>query len=335
MEMGMSSEGAAIEQHRRLGVEDFGSFLDKVLFLIGRSWEIIVIVACIGILVVLRKPLANCVGKNFQKVRAKCRLLCRCRTLKRCCAFMMSFGKSSSGASQGHDFAKLADAQQTLTVTFLRCSGIKRRLDFYFEGWTEPQETTNKNTSRFSGRETVDTRQDHMRFDWFGDEDELVLHACEFTSPILPHNVSIGEVRIPRAHVIKYAQEAMNDPANLTAGTRSFDVKRIEGDEQKRLAEARKKHVGAGQDIMRQAVSMAAESKFGNFDEVERLRKENMELKGQLAFVSQSSGVQAKKPAPLMKVLVRFEIAPRRESNASAIFRSSSFDTQQNSTNYP
>lgn len=93
-------------------------------------------------------------------------------------------------------------------MTLLQAVGIQKQTDLYFEIWTEPAEGYPKN-SRVHARAVgiCSLGAEQLELDWYGDEDELVLQAVEYSSK-QGVDAPLAELRIPRASVERYAKEA-------------------------------------------------------------------------------------------------------------------------------
>jgi uncharacterized protein YnzC (UPF0291/DUF896 family) len=201
-------------------------------------------------------------------------------------------------------------------------------LNFYFEAWSEPQESTGKNTGSFAGANIVDMGLERLEFEWFGDEDELVIQLCEFKSTVMCYNSILGQVRIPGSVVDKYAKEVENNPNDFNSGVRSFDVRPLNAEEKRSQLELRKKYVNKREELMKAGVDMVVQSKFGNSAELNRLREENERLRQEMTLLGgtvQPSNTQSP-PETLLKVILRFEIRSSKEQISDLDFRSCSFD---------
>jgi hypothetical protein len=124
---------------------------------------------------------------------------------------------------------------RTLRVTLLQAAGIQKQTDFYFEVWTEPAEGYPKNSrvhTRAVGVCSLGGEQ--LELDWYGDEDEVVLQAVQYSSK-QGVDVPLAELRIPRKSVEKYAKEASSgrdDSKDPKRGARLFAFRGLTKQEQ-------------------------------------------------------------------------------------------------------
>eukprot|EP00927_Polykrikos_kofoidii_P003558 TRINITY_DN1142_c0_g2_i1.p1 TRINITY_DN1142_c0_g2~~TRINITY_DN1142_c0_g2_i1.p1 ORF type:complete len:350 (-),score=53.12 TRINITY_DN1142_c0_g2_i1:174-1160(-) len=320
--MSANESNSSVVDNIGWAVQEGGHILDVVLNDIALVFEFLLLVAILAALFVFRKPLWRSTKSCVQKTRDKCRL----RQLKRCFLYTFCCGccRSVHGVL---GFDKL-DHRSTLTVTFICAQEVKRMLNFYFEAWSEPQESTGKNTGSFSGTDIVDMGLERLEFEWFGDEDELVIQLCEFKSTVMCYNTILGQLRIPGSVVDKYAKEVETNPNDFNSGVRSFDVRPLDAEEKRRQAELRKKHVNKREELMKAGVDMVVQSKFGNSAELNTLREENARLRQEMTLLggtTQPSNTECP-PETLLKVILRFEIRSSKEQISDLDVRRCSFD---------
>merc|ERR1719160_2417715 len=149
--------------------------------------------------------------------------LFRPRNIKRCLLRVCCCGFCSQGPAHHLGVKGIADPSQTLAVTLVGAHQLWKKMSFYVEAYTEPQEAAPKaSRTHRQVQESCDLGSEKLELDWHGDEDELVIEVMDFAGP--GREKPLGEIRLPRETVEKYAREAAEFPGDERKGARSFSV---------------------------------------------------------------------------------------------------------------
>lgn len=222
-----------------------------------------------------------------------------------------------------------------MRVTLVRTSGVPFRSPFYFEVWAEPATGHPKNSRVHTPqRGGVDLGAEQLELDWFGDEREVVLHLVEFSGAKQSRDLPVCELRVPRAAVERYVQEAAAG-GDAYLGSRSFRMEPLA----KQDALQRKRRF---QDVfLPSGLASHLFTKLGEGQglhiptagEMEQLQQENKELRKENASLWGKAGVPRLaraaaaegKKAPTT-VSLRFELVSRHTGFAATLpFRKASF----------
>mmetsp|Transcript_83736 Transcript_83736/g.237502 ORF Transcript_83736/g.237502 Transcript_83736/m.237502 type:complete len:353 (+) Transcript_83736:126-1184(+) len=252
--------------------------------------------------------------------------LCRRHKLRDCFCRYCCCGYCCPSVHQSLGFERLMPkASSLLRITFICAKDIRRRLDFYFEAWSEPVEGYPKNTRiQQQAVGVCDLGCEELELDWFRDEKEVVILLVENKGQLQSRDEAIGEVRIPGREVEKYAWEASADPRDLSRGTRLFTLRGLDKHDQ---LKRKLRFKNAGGAVVQKILNKVHEEVLLDYptrQEFERLQTENEMLRRQTGTMPADT---ADIPAP-MSVAVRFEILPRRSVHQSDIFlfRTPSFE---------
>jgi len=219
----------------------------------------------------------------------------------------------------------------TLRVTLLRADNISKLSSFYFEVATQPVEGWPK-VSRVQENVigSCDLAGETLEFDWYGDEDGIVVQVVEYCGTVVTKDIVLGDVKISRSGVQTYAAEFAGSRGNLAAGTRIFQLK-DHGAVCNKQRNSRFSGSEEGGNILLKPIYSkivaALQKQSGEADtgeetehlrqEVERLRRENRSLGGTLSASSASQSMAAKDHAlPVMSVALRFEIMQTARTGA-------------------
>merc|ERR1719235_1317182 len=309
------------------------SGVDWVLWAVGRLCELIVIVAAIVVICVFRQQIRK---KFFEKCGFKYHDLCRHRYAKKCLKCICCCGC----CGQVPALDKITHAENVLTVTLVAATDIKKKVPFFLEMWSEPAESTAKNSRTHSERaSSCDLSLEKLELDWYGDEDELVIRTLTYHGQLIEDNENadvFGELRIPKNVVEKYAANAGGGNPEVSSVARSFQVQSVN-------LKARKKKKPSELSPLDRVIYQQLTDKLNiqriDGDEHEKLVAENENLRTKVtaggsnagAFSSMSSdnldATGAK--TTVMKLVLMFQIAPKQASKFDINkFRSSSFGDQ-------
>jgi len=212
-------------------------------------------------------------------------------------------------------FQRLAEPQETLKVMLVAADMIRQKTSFFVEAYCEPQEAVSK-TSRTHCHKmnSCDLGCEQLEIDWHGDEDELVIEVVEFSGA--GKDKPLGEIRLDRATVEKYAREAAANAEDVSKGARSFKVARMD-EHIVKLRQNKLMHPDPASVIESFALSKAQKNVgLGvgvDEDEVLRLREENKKLKAQVSLLETGhKGCQSDTLDEIMRLVLRFEIIPRK-----------------------
>lgn len=306
-------------------LEEAGQGVDFVLWLVTRLFAVILIlVAVLGCVaaILLRSRLAPEIGHGpSSRVRLHhvkellynyvcCGACCAC--CDRCCR---------------------PHVGQLLRVTLVCATKVRQKLDFYLEVRCEPAEGHPKGSRvHRQANGSVDLGYERLELDWFGDEREFVMQVVQYSGSNQSRDVPLGELRISRESVERYAKEAASAPAGETQrGSRMFSVRRLE------KAEATKKNRFKN-ILLPDGVLPAVFAKLGEeqgielpqIQDLKRLREENeallqenTQLRMQTSATSCGSWgswrpQRAVADMILMSVALKFEILPRQQTPFAA-----------------
>lgn len=213
--------------------------LDGTLRLIGRISAgvlLVLVLALICVWPVIRRRLAILIPPEEEEHGSSSSGRLRWHKLKMSCYNIICCGFCCPGLASclGLDSFKPQVAEQ-LKVTFITASNLQRRMDFYFEVWTEPLEGRPK-ISRVQQQACgkVDLGTEELTLDWLGDEDAVVIQAVEYTGHVISRDIAVGDLRISREAIERYASETADDPQDLSKGTRLFPMRVLTRDEAKK-----------------------------------------------------------------------------------------------------
>lgn len=292
----------------------------------------------VGIVIVValsckfRQQLGAILGPICTRIVAKARF----RKLKKCLYMVFCCGclPCTHHAHKSLGFERLAGATEILRITLLCATDITRRMTFYIEVWSEPLEAVAKHSRTFQqAGGSLDMGGEQLDLDWFGDEDEIVVHVMQFVDGG-GKDKPVGELRVERERIEKYAKEAAGAKEDIKKGARSFQIVGLQPHEQA----LRKKHQRDPNPLAVMAVKQAQDSlgmRGAPGEDVQALVEENRRMREMLSQMpNQVSTLQnlnagSKMQAQgLAKVVMRFEIIPRvsRPMDFDAkLFQSSSF----------
>lgn len=312
-----------------MGVEDGLSTTLLILMQLGLLAGLIVTIA---ICCKFRKQIGLVLGPVFTGAlrKMKCRKLKKCLYMIFCCGCL----PCTHHAHKSLGFERLAGASEMLRITLLCATDITRRMTFYIEVWSEPLEAVAKHSRTFQqAGGSLDMGAEQIDLDWFGDEDEIVIQVMEFVDGG-GKDKPVGELRVERERIEKYAKEAAGDKDDIKKGARSFQIAGLLPHEQA----LRKKHAKDPNPLAVMAVQQAQDSlgmRGGGGEDTQALVEENRRMRQMLsqmpnqAATLQSLNAGTKMQAKgLAKVVMRFEIIPRvsRTMDFDAkLFQSSSF----------
>jgi hypothetical protein len=228
--------------------------------------------------------------------------------------------------STGFDQFKPTVARM-LRVTLISASDIQQPADLYFEVFTEPVEGHPKN-SRIHRKtvQFVDLGYEKLELDWFGDEECLVLHAVQYNGNNQCADAPMGELRIPRESLVRYAREAAGEPDSEQAGTRSFPVKRLNRSESVRKNRFRNSVLP--ESILGNIFTQLGEEQgieLPKAEELAKLREQNATLQQENTLLRTQAGASlangtrggafahtlARQEEIAMRVALRFDVVPR------------------------
>jgi len=249
-----------------------------------------------------------------------------------CCVFLCPKFSQHTG------FDKLKPTiDSMLRVTLVHATNISSRLSFYFEIWTEPAEGWPKNTrihDNVVGQADLGCEQ--VELDWLGDETELVIQLVTFTGSKQSKDAPLGEVRVLRSALEKYAAEAKGAETDLAKGARIFTVKSLDS---RKAFIARSTRFKNNNPVLPMALSMVQEKAgydLPGFSEVlelrhmnETLQRENIQLRTQAGInPNTASGLHSDTAPSPMSVAIRFEIQPRKKglNPGGRLFQCESFE---------
>lgn len=298
--------------------EQAGTTVDTAMWFTGRLTQVIVIGVIVGLLIGFRKQVKMMLQPLFEKCReTRCRHVKGC-CVRRCCS-CCPFGNSSSDKTYTH----FTDARETLTVTLIAASGVQKPKSFYVELWSEPQEAASR-TSQTHQYVQGDAHLglEKISLDWYGDEDRVIVQIVEF--PKVGKEKPIGEIDLSRAQILRYAEEASKARDDVNAGSRRFDVCKLD----EYVARMRKKKVktpGPTNVVLSYLVTKAQERVGLGValaeDEALELQRKNAELESQVASLqtqlqqsATGSSLSSPGKAPrevIMGLVLRFEITQR------------------------
>eukprot|EP00930_Biecheleria_cincta_P089633 TRINITY_DN78974_c0_g1_i1.p1 TRINITY_DN78974_c0_g1~~TRINITY_DN78974_c0_g1_i1.p1 ORF type:complete len:396 (+),score=58.87 TRINITY_DN78974_c0_g1_i1:27-1214(+) len=310
--------------------------LDGTLRLIGRISAAVLLVLVLALICVwpfIRNKLHTLLPPDEEEQGPNSKSRLRWHKLKMTCYNTVCCSCCCPGlaSSLGLDCLKPQVAEQ-LKVTLITASDLRRRMDFYLEVWTEPLDSHPKISrvqQQASGK--VDLGGENLTLDWFGDEDEVVIQAVQYTGPVISRDVAVGDLRISREAVERYAGETANDPEDLSKGTRLFPMKVLTQEE----AKCRKRRFGLGGGapfLPRLLMSLSGDAVHASEEELERLKFENDALKSENETLGGSvsrtllTDRKSKHAETLMQVAVRFEIVSSSRAPSTRIFKAPSFD---------
>lgn len=313
-------------------IEDFDTGLSTTLLIVMQ-------LALLGFLIVVaavtwrfRKQLKAICGPPCSRAWSKC----RCRRMKKCLYMVFCCGclPCTHHAHKSLGFERLAGATEMLRITLLCATDISKRMTFYIEVWSEPLEAVAKHSRTFQqAGGSLDMGGEQLDLDWFGDEDEIVFHIMEFVDGG-GKDKPVGELKVERERIEKYAREAAGAKDDIKKGARSFVIAGLQPFEQN----LRKKHQKAPNPFAVMAVTQAQDSlgmRTGPGEDVQSLVEENRRMREMLSQMpNQAASMQnlntgkSFQAKSLAKVVMRFEIIPRAKKTVdfdAKLFQSSSF----------
>lgn len=310
--------------------------LDGTLRFIGRISAAVLLLLVLVLICVwpfIRNKLADLLPPEEEESGSSSNSRLRWHKLKMACYNIVCCGCCCPGlaSSLGLDSLKPQVAEQ-LKVTLITASNLRKRMDFYLEVWTEPLEGHPKISrvqQQASGK--VDLGGENLTLDWFGDEDEVVIQAVQYTGQVISRDVAVGDIRISREAIERYAGESADDPEDLSKGTRLFPMKVLTQEE----AKCRKRRFGLGGGtpfLPRLLMSLSGDGAHASEEELERLKCENDALKNENetlgGSVSRSllTDGKSKHADTLMQVAVRFDIVSSSRAPSTRMFKAQSFD---------
>jgi len=272
---------------------------------------VIMVLVMVPVLIVFRKP----IGSILKPLPEKCRAKFRLRKIKSC--FLRIFCCSSCGADSRYQ--GLTEAPEVLTVTLIGADEIKTNKNFYVQIWTEPQEAAPRasNTHAQANQGALSLGMERLELDWFGDEEKLIVQVVEFPQP--GGDKPLGDVQLTRERILQYAREASASKSDVQAGSRRFDVVKLNPDQVK----YRKRGLTSPDpvNIMTSFMLTKAQDKVGlgiavDEDESQRLRRENELLKHEnnalkTQLTTGGSVTPALKAESIMKLVLKFDISAR------------------------
>mmetsp|Transcript_54387 Transcript_54387/g.99574 ORF Transcript_54387/g.99574 Transcript_54387/m.99574 type:complete len:349 (-) Transcript_54387:124-1170(-) len=317
---------------------------DHVLAHIEHIVLIVGALALLAILFLLRKP----IGRTLKPIFAEKAKHFHPRNIKRC---LVRCCCGCCGKNNG--FQQLAQASHTLGVTVVGIKDIKKRMNLYVEVWTEPQESASRITrTQFQVSGECSFNSERIELDWFGDESWVVVQVVEY--PAVGKEKPLGEMRLNKSAVVKYAQESASDPHSPTAGARLLEVKKLD-DWMVKIRRRRAQHFAPSNVLMSWGMTKA-QDKLGigvavGEQEAFELQQENKQLKAQMAMLMSTGGkgdVDSKPPnmddveavmayqPVIMNIVLKFDLQPRQAANAfnSSMFKTSSFHETQVGTGF-
>jgi hypothetical protein len=245
------------------------------------------------------------------------------RTLHRCCfkiLYCLTCGLAGCFSSAGFEQLQ-PGARQILRVTFICGSESKSSKPWFVEAWSEPIESAVKNTRTHNPlTKNFDMGREQLDIDWYGDEEEVVFEMKEWQGQ--DSHLPVGELRIDRSRIEKYAQEAMGQKGDLKLGARRFDIHSLREHEIK-LRKARKKNVSP----MDRFLLEKFEDHIGvEHRDLEDLQEENRLLRSQLPgsktkFASTTLSTTKEAVQVHLKLVLRFELIPISEVHSGVDFK--------------
>jgi hypothetical protein len=265
---------------------------------------------------------------------------CRWHKVKKCLYNALCCGCCLHRVYQraGFNFLKVGS---TLRVTLIRAEQVRRRMDLYLEVWSEPMESYPKNSrihNEVAGSCSLGNEQ--LEIDWLGDEEEVVVQAVQFCGERQSADVAMGELRVKRAAVERYAREAKtaaNGQQDLTQGSRLFTFRTLSEKEQRRRGLRFKKAVNPLVPMLVTRWTQAQGIEVPNMAEHERLLAENETLRTEVQRHGQSttksflgglsrSTADGEGAEAFMQAAIRFEIVDNNAvSPPTQGFRTPSF----------
>lgn len=319
---------------------------DHMLQFAGRIITVFVLLAILGVLValyVLRQKMsllperANDGRKHrslrWHKVKNTAYNVCCCGLCCQQCHRSAGFDALSVG--------------RTLRITLIRAQNAKINQDIYFEVWCEPVEGHPKNSRvHYQAAGSYNLGNEQLDLDWFGDEEEVVIHAVGYTGDgaMQSNELPLAELRLDRRTVERYASEVAHryggDPdGDLTCGARVFSFRQLMPREQRRRALRFRPGGDPVVAYMAQTVAGAQGFEMASMHDYNRLLDENEILRSQNQllggngrsisgkdFVGSGKTTVAEADPALLQVIIRFEIlsTPTLDVPVNS-FRSSSF----------
>lgn len=306
--------------------------IEHVILIVG-------VLAFLAVLFVMRKPLVRTLTPVFRNLCCNCSGALFKRCLKRYCC-------GCCGHASG--LYELAQASHTLGVTVVGVKDIAKRMNFYVEIWTEPQESASRITRtqfQVSGEVAINER---IELDWFGDEEWVVVQVVAY--PGVGKEKPLGEVRVNQKAIAKYAKEAASDPHNQAAGARLLGVKQLE--EWMVKLRRRRANTQAPQNVLFSWGLSKAQEKVGlgialGEEETWEVQQKNKRLEAEIAMLKSNQGSNAQRSAMstkmddveavmefqpvIMNIVLKFDLQPRQSPGAfnSNLFKQSSFHETQ------
>lgn len=319
-----------------------GQNADTTLWAVGRITQIGVVLLIVGACIAFRKPIRALCAPFF----AKCSEGCRLRAMKRCC--LKGLSKLCCCCPCNGAYESLAEAHEVLTVTLIGADELKKPMNFYVEVWTEPQEAASKiSRTQLEAKPntSISLGMEKLELDWYGDEENVIIQLVEF--PSAGKAKPIGDIVLKGKKVFEYCAEAKKNPGDMQAGTRRFDLLKLNADQmtlrKKKLTSAEPQNIMMSfmlskvQDKIGLGTGMAlsdeatAQLQKDNAD----LQKENDELRGALVRTSSagslnSTSSQKAKPKieSVAKLVLRFEISSRRAPDRVDLMKYQAHDTE-------
>mmetsp|Transcript_102133 Transcript_102133/g.264101 ORF Transcript_102133/g.264101 Transcript_102133/m.264101 type:complete len:261 (+) Transcript_102133:82-864(+) len=229
--------------------------------------------------------------------------------------------------------------ETVLRVTLVQASNVQRGAGIYLEAWTEPNDDYPKNSRVHKpAHGAIDFGGELLEIDWHGDEQELVIHAVEYTGAASKQSKDLPfcELRIPRTSIEKYAKEAQAGDGG-GAGTRAFEMRplrradaysrrfRFQGMLPSFIMASVISKIGAEQGLY-----IPTQAELGDLQaENEGLRQENEALRSWAGPNCQTECGEAPGERAMtgMSMAVHFEIVPRAKVSNSQhkLIRKASF----------
>jgi hypothetical protein len=201
--------------------------IDHVLWFIGRAIEACILIGVITICIVFRHVIYAAAAPKMSQAMKSLQL----RKIHRCCVycFCCSWSPVDLGIASRMGFEELRPSG-VLVLTLICATGVAANLTFFIKVWTEPIDGTKKYSRvhrRVQGA-VCNLGGEHLQLDWFGDEEVVVVQAiCPGASPGIDKEKPLGEVRIPRSEIVKYAGQSKKGDSS-DDGTRTFTLLRAD-----------------------------------------------------------------------------------------------------------
>lgn len=229
-------------------------------------------------------------------------------------------------------------------MTLIGADELKKQMSFYVEVWTEPQEAASK-VSRTQleakPKTSISLGMEKLELDWYGDEENVIIQLVEF--PSAGKAKPIGDIVLKGKKVFEYCEEAKKNPGDMQAGTRKFDLLKMNAD--KMLLRKKKLTTAEPQNVMMSFMLSKVQDKIGlgtgmalsDADSVqlqkdnEELQKENKELRRMSSAESLNSlSPQKAKPGEesVAKLVLRFEISSRRPRDRVDLMKYQAHDAE-------